>query len=65
VSAVVWLQPAAHGLLAQRQLREMQQIEQSAVAVMETVRTSPKAAVVCLQEAVHSLLAWRRLWEVH
>jgi hypothetical protein len=65
VSAVVWLQPAARGLLAQWQLREMQQIEQSAVAVMETARTCPRAAAVRLQAAVHGLLAWRHLWEVH
>jgi hypothetical protein len=65
VSAVVWLQAAARGLLAQRQLHEMQQIEQSAVAVMETARTYPRAAAVRLQATVHDLLAWRRLWEVH
>jgi hypothetical protein len=58
VSAVVRLQAAARGLLARRRrLREMQQIEQPAIAVMETTCTCPRAAVVRLSAAVRGLLA--------
>jgi hypothetical protein len=64
VSAVVRLQAAVRGLLARRRLREMHQIEQPAVAVMETTRTCPRAAVVRLPAAVRGLLARRRLREV-
>jgi hypothetical protein len=64
VSAVVWLQAAARGLLARRRLHEMQQIEQPAIAVMETTRTCPRAAVVLLPAAVRGLLARRCLREV-
>jgi hypothetical protein len=64
VSAVVRLQVAARGLLARRRLREMQQIEQPAIAVMETTRSCPRAAVVRLPVAVRGLLARRRLREV-
>jgi hypothetical protein len=64
VSAVVRLQAAARGLLARRRLRKMQQIEQSAITVMETTRTCPRAAVVRLPAAVRGLLARRRLREV-
>jgi hypothetical protein len=64
VSAVVRLQAAARDLLVQRQLREMQQIEQPAIAVMETTRTCPRAVVVRLPAAVRGLLAWQRLREV-
>jgi hypothetical protein len=64
VSAVVRLQAAARGLLARRRLHEMQQIEQPAIAVMETTRTCPRAAVVRLPAAVRGLLAQRRLREV-
>jgi hypothetical protein len=60
----VRLQVAARGLLARRRLREMQQIEQSAIAVMETTRTCPRVAVVRLPAAVRGLLAQRRLREV-
>jgi hypothetical protein len=42
----------------------MQQIEQPAIAVMETTRTCPRAAVVHLPAAVRGLLARRRLREV-
>jgi hypothetical protein len=42
----------------------MQQIEQPAIAVMETTRTCPRAAVMCLLAAVRGLLARRRLREV-
>jgi hypothetical protein len=64
VLAVVQLQAAARGLLVRRRLREMQQIEQPAIAVMETTRTCPRAVVVRLLAAVCGLLAWRRLREV-
>jgi hypothetical protein len=42
----------------------MQQIEQPAIAVKETTRTSPRVAVVRLSAAVCGLLARRRLREV-
>jgi hypothetical protein len=64
VSAVVRLQAAARGLLARRRLREMQQIEQPTIAVMEMTRTCPRAAVVRLPVAVRGLLARRHLREV-
>jgi hypothetical protein len=64
VSAVVRLQAAARGLLARRWLREMRQIEQPVITVMETTRTCPRAAVVRLSAAVRDLLARRRLREV-
>jgi hypothetical protein len=43
----------------------MQQIEEPAIAVMETMHTCPRAAVVRLPAAVRGLLAPRRLREVH
>jgi hypothetical protein len=64
VSAIVWLQAAVRGLLAQRRLREMQQIEEPAITVMETTHTCPRAAVVRLPAAVRGLLAPRHLREV-
>jgi hypothetical protein len=65
VSAVVRLQGAARGLHARRWLREMQQIEQPAIAMMETTCTCPRAAVVRLPAAVRGLLGRRCLREVH